>query len=91
MTVAAVKPKAAATEGRLGGVEVEMGGVEVEMMLDSGSSVSLIQKDVRYGGEVGWGGGRDGWGGGRDDVRFRFVGVVDPEGCALTSPRCGAN
>ena len=39
VTVAAVKPKAAATEGRLG-------GVEVEMMLDSGSSVSLIQKDV---------------------------------------------
>ena len=39
MTVAAVKPKTAAMEGRLG-------GVEVEMMLDSGSSVSLIQKDV---------------------------------------------
>ena len=39
VTVATVKPKAAATEERLG-------GVEVEMMLDSGSSVSLIQKDV---------------------------------------------
>ena len=39
VTVVAIKPKAAATEGRLG-------GVEVEMMLDSGSSVSLIQKNM---------------------------------------------
>ena len=39
VTVEAVKSKAAATEGKLG-------GVGVEMMLDSGSSVSLIQQEV---------------------------------------------
>ena len=39
VTVEAIKSKAAATKGKLG-------GVGVEMMLDSGSSVSLIQQEV---------------------------------------------
>jgi len=39
VTVAAVKSSATMLKGRLG-------GVEVELMLDSGSSVSLVQSDI---------------------------------------------